>query len=816
MKKSYVAHIRTTDKKEQTLEQHLFGVSSLTASLTAKIGLYDAGQLLGLMHDFGKYSRAFQDYIESATGKLNPDIDDNYVDAKELKGKIDHSSAGAQWVWNNLRQYGKNGQGELCGQILALCIASHHSGIIDCLKPEGGNGFIERMKKADNKTNFTECMENANDAVLTMAGQLAGKKLITQMIEIIKNILRTEQHGQNISDNIHAFYLGFFSRFLFSCLIDADRINSADFETPENAYVRNRKTVPWSVAIERLEDSLLNLASSTPIDHIRRDISDSCYANAKKKQGIYTLTVPTGGGKTYASLRFALHHAYFHKLDRIIYIIPYTSIIEQNADAIRKVIEDKSDEFPWVLEHHSNLDPENQTWHNKLVSDNWDSPIILTTMVQLLETLFSGGTRGVRRLHQLANSVLIFDEIQTLPINCTHIFCNAINFLTEYAKTTTVLCTATQPLLDELRVPNKGQLFISKENEIIGDVGQLFKDLKRVNIINNIKTDGWTEEEIVALAISEFTIKNSCLVIVNTKAWAQCLYLLCQFEIPEDALFHLSTNQCPAHRKHLLDKIRERLYQQLPVLCISTQLIEAGVDIDFASVIRFLAGLDSIAQAAGRCNRSGNLPTATVYVINPITENIDLLKDIKVGQEKTLRVFSELQDGDLLAPEKIKRYFQYYFYDRANEMDYPLSAKQASRNDSLLNLLCGNQFNPAYQYRFPKLPLLQQSFMTAGNAFKAIDAPTHSVIVQYGDGKHLVTELCAIAKEFDAHRYYALLRKAQKYSVNIFPNVWNALKDENALYEIQGEGVYFLDERYYSDDFGLSTEPVGKLSSNIC
>jgi CRISPR-associated endonuclease/helicase Cas3 len=629
------------------------------------------------------------------------------------------------------------------------------------------------------------------------------------MYKQLRRLTQPEQHGQAISSTIKHFYFGFWTRFLFSCLIDADRINSADFENPHQAARRN-KPVSWDIAIDRLEFFLSEQQSKTDnlvINAIRRNISENCKNRSQESQGIYTLTVPTGGGKTYASLRYALHHAKKHGLERIIYIIPYTSIIEQNAEAIRKAIEQKGDQTSWVLEHHSNLEPENQTWHSKLASENWDAPIVMTTMVQFLETLFSGGTRGVRRLHQLANSVLIFDEIQTLPINCTHLFCNALNFLYAYAKTTAVLCTATQPLLDKLRVPEKGQLLIPKENELIDDVSDLFEQLKRVVIRNKTKAGGWSEDEIADLALSEFTEKGSCLVIVNTKAWAQALYLKCKESVDKESLFHLSTHQCSAHRSKLFGKIKQRLEVKLPVLCFSTQLIEAGVDIDFASVIRFLAGLDSIAQAAGRCNRNGRLATATVHVVNPTQETIDQLVDIKVGQEKTEMVFRQIDDKSLLNPEAMELYFKYYFYERADQMAYPLSKNQG---DTLLELLSANKLNIGIKAAQELKQTVNQSFMAAGNAFKAIDAPTHSVIVQYGQGKGLVTELCGIAKKFDAARFNACLRQAQKYSVNVFPNVWKKLREQNAVQEIQGEGVYYLDEHYYSPEFGLSTEPVGK------
>ena len=668
--KSFIAHVRFSDKCEQSVENHLCEVSKISKTLAAKINVPEAGELIGLLHDFGKYSKSFQNYIQSGTGLIDPDSD-NFVNAGALKGKIDHSTAGAQWIWQELSKYGQNGEGKICGQILALCIASHHSGLIDCLTSDGINGFKKRMDKEDEKSNLSECKQNADVTILEQARNLADKPLMSGMLKQIKLLMRQEQHGQTISDTVKHFYIGFWTRFLFSCLIDADRINSADFEIPKNATYRN-KAVSWDTAINRLELFLNeHKANNSPINSIRNTISDTCKSRAQDAQGIYSLTVPTGGGKTYASLRYALHHAKKHGLERIIYIIPYTSIIEQNADAIRKVVEQIGDEYPWVLEHHSNLEPENQTWHSKLAAENWDAPIVLTTMVQFLETLFSGGTRGVRRLHQLANSVIIFDEIQTLPINCTHLFCNALNFLSAYAKTTAVLCTATQPLLDQLKAPEKGQLLIPKANELIADVVELFEQLKRVEISNKTKPEGWSLEEIAELALFELESKGNCLVIVNTKAWAQALYLQCSQTVDAESLFHLSTSQCSAHRHELFHSMRERLDKQLPVLCFSTQLIEAGVDIDFASVIRFLAGLDSIAQAAGRCNRNGRLQTAMVHVVNPDKETKDQLIDIKIGQEKTRRVFSEIEGKSLLDPEVMALYFNYYFYERAEQMAYP-------------------------------------------------------------------------------------------------------------------------------------------------
>lgn len=796
----FIAHRRKSDGAIQPVMAHLLEVAQLSRRFAQKLGVPDLGELLGLLHDFGKYSSEFQDYIKLATGLLNPDIDDDSVDARSLKGKIDHSSAGAQWIWERFKNYkaGKFPAGKYASQIMALCLASHHGGLIDCLRPDGKVGFLERVAKSDDRTHLRECLQVADHEIHQRLAALATMERIKDCLNFI---LKLESRGQ--STTVRAFMLGLWTRFLFSCLIDADRIDSADFELPSKKAARKLQAIDWEPVIIRLEFHLENLAIRNDIDIIRRQISQECLSRADDPQGLYKLTVPTGGGKTYASIRFALHHAQKHNLEHIIYIIPYTSIIDQNAADIRSILEKKGDAFPWVLEQHSNLEPEKQTWQSKLVAENWDSPIIFTTMVQFLEVLFGGGTRGARRMHQLAKSVLIFDEIQTLPIKCFHLFCNALNFLVAHTQTTAILCTATQPVLDRLKDPDKGQLAMAPNSELIDNVAARFEQLKRVSISNKVRPLCWSESELTSLAVDEYKNKGNCLVIVNTKQWAQRLYLSSKEYVDERCLFHLSTSLCPAHRKLILKRIKRHLRWNIPVLCISTQLIEAGVDVDFNSVIRFLAGLDSIAQAAGRCNRNGRNPQATVHVVNPDQENIGMLNDIKEGRDKALRIFSETS-GDLLAPEVMEQYFDYYFYCRADEMVYPATAKQAGRADSLLNLLSENSRNVVVT----DLPL-KQSFKTAGNIFQVIDAPTQSVIVPYKKGKEIIAELCAA---FDPDKDYALLHRAQQYSVNVFPNVWKKLKENNAVIPIQSDlEIYFLDERHYSDKFGVSTDEVATL-----
>ena len=826
MKTEYIAHARHGSDVKQSLATHLTETAAIAKMLAAKLGLDLAGELLGLMHDFGKYSLKFQKYIYDATGLINPDLDDE--ESTPGGSKVDHSTAGAQWVYRRLAAMGQKESGVLCGQMLGLCIASHHgAGLIDCLDDEGNVVWQKRFNKDDSLTLLSECLQNADESVLRQAEGLADKALLVQMLAPLKAVLMLPeaQAGHQIKE----FYLGCFTRFLFSCLIDADRINSADFERENQKEIRRLQEKPdWQAAIAKLEAKLAQFERRYPIDEIRRQIADDCLQRAADAQGIYTLTVPTGGGKTLASLRHALHHAQTHGLERIIYIIPYTSIIDQNAEAVRDILGDE-----WVLEHHSNLDPEKQTWQNKLLSENWNKPIVFTTMVQFLDAWFGGGTRGARHIHPMANSVLIFDEIQTLPVKCVHLFCNALNWLVQFGGSSAVLCTATQPLLSACGVDEfpedkralvkaRGLLQLASNAEIMGKnqaLDKLFADLSRVEIKFNEKAGGWSVDEAGAFLLTQFQTALSCLFIVNTKKWAKALYQYCQQQnVPSEALFHLSTNQCAAHRKALFARMKQRLEQKLPVVCISTQLIEAGVDISMACVIRALGGLDSIAQAAGRCNRHGeNAGKGRVWVLNLQEPSLaKVLPDIDAGQQQAERVLREFAGQDILQPKAMKYYFKNYFYDRSDEMVYQINN---NGSDSLLSWLSDNRYNQAASDRNGKLkndilrghnldPLLMHSFKSAGRAFQVIDAPTRAVIVPYGEGKALIAKLCG---EYEPKAFYGYLNQAQRFSVNVFPNVWKKLIESNAIHEIADTGVYYLNERHYSEEFGLAADEVAPM-----
>jgi CRISPR-associated endonuclease/helicase Cas3 len=364
----YLAHVRKSDGEQQSVRAHLHGVSRRAGLYAAKIGLQSFGELLGLTHDLGKCSKEFSDYIRSAAGITDPDAED-YVDSAGLRGKIDHSTAGAQHVFALLAAQGSAGQ--IAGTIAALCMVSHHSGLIDCLTPVGTDGLSKRLAKHDRLTHLAEALHNADAAVRDRIRRLANDR------EMVRALIRKcSEVQQGLGPQIGDFNIGFLVRFLFSCLIDADGIDTADFESPIVAKKRmDGLYTSWPVLVARLDQALDAFQTRTPIpiDEIRKDISRHCFQKAQHEKGIFTLTVPTGGGKTLASLRFAMNHAMHHQMDRIIIVVPFTTIIDQNADVVRLVLEPKgTDQGMVVLEHHSNLMPEKQTWRNKMLSQDWE------------------------------------------------------------------------------------------------------------------------------------------------------------------------------------------------------------------------------------------------------------------------------------------------------------------------------------------------------------------------------------------------------------------------------------------------------------
>jgi CRISPR-associated endonuclease/helicase Cas3 len=817
---SFLAHLRPPGE-EQLLRDHLLRVSAITSRLAAKVGMPRVGALIGLAHDLGKYSTAFQQYLRKVAGDAAMEMEPDF----SLRGSVDHSTAGAQIIARGFIG-AEEETGRFAAEALALCIASHHSGFIDCILPNGKDGLLQRLSKDDVLSHRSEAWSSVEAAIRAPLESLLNDPEVAVEITAAMDRIRTTDNDEVIQP----FKQGLLLRLLFSCLIDGDRTDTADFDKPRGASFRQHgEYVSWQDLIDRLERKLATFQNRGWVDQCRRDISSHCLAGAERRKGIFTLTVPTGGGKTLASLRFALHHAQRWGMERVIYVSPYISIADQNAQVVREVLEPKECDFASiVLEHHSNLTEEKESWRGSVLAENWDAPVVFTTAVQVLEALFGGGTRSARRLHALANAVIVFDEVQTIPIRAIHLFNNAVNFLVEQCGASVVLCTATQPLLHKV---DKCKGAMKQGTELMPNPPKLFRDLRRYETFDRTnKPGGWSAAEVSALAMDEMREQGSCLVIVNTKRDALAIYAewkeqLKTLEEKMDAgcLVHLSTHMCPAHRLEALNRMKASLNPQIGkhVLCVSTQLIEAGVDIDFATVVRDLAGLDSIAQAAGRCNRNGERAIGRVHIIKMAQALPRQLGEIRCAQENARRVLNDWREDEgerpfeLSDPRQMEQFFKYHFFARANLMDYPVEPPIALRDDTLLQML-GENSMAVYDAKIKGVTRsgMMQSFHTAAQAFQAIDCQTQGVVVPFRkEGKDLIAELSAA---HDLALEFRLLRRAQMFSVNVFQHEMESLKRNDAVYEAQpGTGVLCLREGFYSDEFGLALDGTERMESLI-
>ncbi len=812
---TFYAHSGPDIEYWQDLRIHLDSVAAISSGLAGKIGLSHAGELIGLAHDLGKYSEAFQQYLQKASGDAAMEMEPDF----SLKGSVDHSTAGAQIIGTGLA----SGNGGIAIQMLALCVASHHSGLIDSIAPDGVDVLTRRLNKDGALSHRDEVWCQVEQTIRIRLETLLYGADVASEIDAAMGRIREK----DCDAVIRPFKQGLLLRMLFSCLIDGDRIDTADFDKPRAASFRQHgEYVSWQELIDRLELKLAAFSNERWVDQLRCEISSHCLTGSDRPKGVFTLTVPTGGGKTLASLRFALHHALRWHMDRIIYVSPYISIADQNAEVVRTILEpDGCDFASIVLEHHSSLTPENESWRGSVLAENWDAPVVFTTAVQILEAFFGGGTRSARRLHALANAVIVFDEVQTLPVRMIHMFNNAVNFLVEQCGASVVLCTATQPLLHQVD-PMKGAMRLAADAELMRDTSQLFRNLKRYETFDKSnESGGWSAAKVSDLAVGEMLEYGSCLVILNTKRDVRDIYVACKERLnaldepmEEGHFVHLSTRMCPAHRLEALDGMKAALLQKRRVLCVSTQLIEAGVDIDFATVVRDLAGLDSIAQAAGRCNRNGDRASGRVHIVKMTEPPPKQLEEIRCAQQNARRVLEDWRDdqGDepfpLSDPLQMERFFGHHFFARRDQMDYPVKAR---RDDTLLQMLGENGMAVADSRLVGvKRHGFMQSFASAAREFHVVDSQTQGIIVPFGaEGKGLVAALSAardLAVEFQ------LLRKAQRFAVNVFEHEMKALTRSGAIYEVQsGTGVFCLQEEFYSSEFGLTLDGSGRMEGMI-
>lgn len=703
---AYVTHLKP-DGTYQPLKAHEENVAALAGKFAEAFGAKAHGERTGLLHDIGKYSDNGQ--------KRQRD--------PEHTAKVDHATAGAQLAW------------KLKDCVAAFAVAGHHGGLPDmgCGSDDGGGTLWARLNKPLTGGNDPSAWKNE--------------------IEIPEKIcypawLETEKDARR---------LAMYTRMLFSCLVDADYLDTETAiqggqprgkgETLERLLEKlNAHVAPW------LEAPANDLCAK------RNAILARCLHGGEDEQGLYTLTVPTGGGKTISSLAFALSHAVKHDLQRVIYVIPYTSIIEQNADVFAKVLGEEN-----VLEHHSQVEfaddgeetPE--AYKKRLACENWDAPVVVTTAVQFFESLYAAKTSKCRKLHNIANSVVIFDEAQTLPLPFLIPCVSAIGELVQHYGVTAVLCTATQPALGRLFKQLAPTLV---QHEIVPDPDELFDCFRRVSFCR----EGVFTPEKLAERLTETA---QVLCIVNTRKRARQVYE----SLPEEGRFHLSTLMIPTDREKTLNAIRTRLQNGKTCRVVSTSLVEAGVDVDFPSVWRELAGLDSILQAAGRCNREGRR-SAAESVVHVFEAEGKFPASMTQQREAATKVMEEFEE--INTRPAIRAYFKRLLWVKGDEA---LDAKQILSSERAC------------------------TFQSTAKVFRLIDADMCTVYVPNADNAEDIARLRA--------RLYskALIRRLGRSGVNVYRHEYEKLVSAAVVedYGQDGFGILIQPDTY-DPKCGLSTE----------
>lgn len=679
----FIAHVREDHDGKfviHELEDHLCDVAKLAGEFAQEFGSRDWAHVAGVWHDLGKYTKEFQQRIKAVSGY------DAHLEGQA--GRVDHSTAGASYA---VEQF------DVHGRILAYLIAGHHAGLPDWNSGETGGGALN--VRLDNKSHLARALSQA----------------------IPQKILEQTQPTSPPVGQADGFAL--WVRMLFSCLVDADFLDTEAFM--DEGKAADRAGYPTTRALLDRFDTYMgaNFTTAVPsnVNRIRAEVLQQCREKANDAPGMFSLTVPTGGGKTLSGLAFALRHAVKHDKRRVIYVIPYTSIIEQTANIFRAIFPDA------VVEHHSNLDPDKETVKSRLATENWDAPIIVTTNVQFFESLFAAKTSRCRKLHNIVNSVVVLDEAQLLPPEFLQPILKVMNVLTRHFGVTFVLSTATQPALNSRS--GLGWTFKGLDNvrEIISDPDALYRDLERVtvNLPHDLhQTQTWDE---MATCVQQH---ESVLAIVSSRADARELHR----RLPKGTV-HLSALMCGEHRSRVITEIKRRLKNGEAVRVVSTQLVEAGVDVDFPVVYRALAGLDSIAQAAGRCNREGKLARGEVYVF--VAPKPAPVGHLRRAAETTVSLLFESHENPLR-----RELFQSYF----EQLYWKTSSKKGEEIEDLLKANGQGEVQ----------------FRTAAQRFQLIDeSGYHSMIVRYGDSAVLIGRL----KKEGPERW--LMRKLQRYTVSL-------------------------------------------------
>lgn len=783
----FIAHINS-ENRVQSCEQHSRNVANYAKECLKAVNLENTGYLAGLLHDCGKFTEEFSEYIKkSAKGE------------SVRKGEVIHSFAGVYYM---LKKYHSNEKPTTCSdlnaELIAYAIGSHHNmfDIVDI--DDKKNGFDHRLEHqpqyedAAIKNFNASC---ASDEEIEKLFQSANSEL-NAIFKKIRECAEVTKSNEELM-----FYIGLIARLILSSIVEGDRRDTAEFMNGDKfGEINSFPSKNWKTMIKSLENFLNSKNSDNEIGKARMELSNLCYeAGSKYTSGIYRLNLPTGAGKTLSGLRFALENTIQFKKNRIFYIAPLISILDQNSEEIKRAVGNEFNKE--VLVHHSNLvnseeDKYEELNVNDLLAETWDAPIIVTTLVQFLNTLFDGRLSCVRRFKSLCNSVIIIDEVQTVPTKMLTLFNLALNFLSEVCSVTILLCSATQPCLQKV----EHAAHVKDEKVIPLDIEQRLKAVfKRTNIVDK---GNYKFSEINNLIYELASNNGSLLVVCNKKSEAQQLTLTCK-KISGIITFHLSSAMCMAHRIKVIGEMKSALEKGQHIVCISTQVIEAGVDMSFDSVVRFQAGMDNIVQAAGRCNRNGeNATPKDVYVVNCTDENLDYLKEIEQAKMATQELLVNYKnnkskyENDLTSDSSINFYYEKLFSDAymlRNEMNYYIK----KLNTNFFNLLSMGFGHGNNKYA------LRQAFATAGKVFEVIDSETFSVVVPYGKGVNIITELCSIKSQFEYEYKKTLINEAKGYTVSLFKYQFDRLFNSRAIYEIANSGIYVLDENNYDDTLGV-------------
>lgn len=793
------AHIKVDDTGKtifQTCQDHCDGTARRAQKALSDIGLGNTALISGILHDCGKFTDDFQNYLKDAT-KGNG----------ARRGSVNHTFAGVRCILEKYHNNSEDVLSMITSEVIAYAIGAHH-GLFDCISEEHKSGFEHRLTKEgisykEALNNFFRCYISEESLDYTF---LQAADEMNNSLALIQGIISGHiQEGKNDAENIECelfFYIGMLTRLVLSAVVEGDRDDTATFFSGIEHSEYNATKALWDKLLSRVETKLSMFDQSTIISRIRMRLSDLCKEASYMAPGIYRLNMPTGSGKTLSSLRYSLAHAARWGKKRIVFVTPLLSILDQNATIIRDFIED--DEI--ILEHHSNIirpkegTDEYDRWEYH--TQTWHSPIIITTMVQFLNTLFSGKMGCVRRMQALCESIIVIDEVQTVPVKMISMFNSAMGFLQSVCKATIIMSSATQPCFENVRYPLR-----NVKGDLVHFDDDIYEIFKRTNIS---QLDRCTLEEAVLTIQNILHACKSLLIVCNKKDEARYVYE--QLRVNDVTAFHLSAAMCIRHRKDTLELIKSALADSnrsnRKVVCVSTQVIEAGVDISFEKAIRFTAGMDSIIQTAGRCNRSGEIKgRGDVYVLSCIDENLNRLEEMKrakMSTENLLMEYSQNQDlfqGSLDSQKAIEYYYTNYYKSFLDDyQDYALRD-----GETIYNLMSVNtNYVGAHSER--NRFYLRQAFATAGKEFKVFDSDSIDVLVPYGRGKGLIDDLNSEKAMWDISYMESVLDKAREYTVALYSYQIKKLNQMGALYEIHEGRVTILQPGFYNDYVGVKDE----------